>query len=126
MQNANPNASPSNSDYKESIMETTLILGLYRDSINGKESGNYCSIWFRWTPHPVIVTIMDNEDCIRVLLYSHYTTITGWGVHLMHRIGLHYERIIARKLVMLPLMDCTKTCGACSRASATMNVPKKS
>ena len=33
MQNANPNASPSNSDYKESIMETTLILGLYRDSI---------------------------------------------------------------------------------------------
>ena len=28
-------------------------------------------------PHPVIVTIMDNMDCIRVLLYSYYTTITG-------------------------------------------------
>ena len=37
---------------------------------------------FRWTPHPVIVTIRDNRDCIRVLLYSYYTTITGWGVLL--------------------------------------------
>ena len=36
----------------------------------------------RWTPHPVIVTIMDNKDYIRVLLYSHYTTISGWGVLL--------------------------------------------
>ena len=33
----------------------------------------------RWTPHPVIVAIMDNDEYIRVLLYSHYTTITGWG-----------------------------------------------
>ena len=33
-------------------------------------------------PHPVIVTIRDNKDCIRVLLYSYYTTITGWGVLL--------------------------------------------
>ena len=31
---------------------------------------------------PVIVTIGDNRDCIRVLLYSYYTTITGWGVLL--------------------------------------------
>ena len=38
-----------------------------------------CSLDFRWTPHPAIVTIMDNRDCIRVLLYSQYTTITGWG-----------------------------------------------
>ena len=36
----------------------------------------------RWTPHPVIVTIMDNRDCIRVLVYPYYTTITGWGVLL--------------------------------------------
>ena len=36
----------------------------------------------RWTPHPVIVTIRDNRDYIRVLLYSYYTTITGWGVLL--------------------------------------------
>ena len=36
------------------------------------------------TPHPVIVTIGDNRDCIRVLLYSEYTTITGWGVLLTY------------------------------------------
>ena len=34
---------------------------------------------FRWTPHPVIVTIGDTRDHIRVLLYSYYATITGWG-----------------------------------------------
>ena len=38
----------------------------------------------RWTPHPVIVTIGDNRDYIRVLLYSYYTTITGWGVLSMY------------------------------------------
>ena len=38
---------------------------------------------FRWSPHPVIVTIRDNKDYIRVLLYSYYTTITGWGVLIM-------------------------------------------
>ena len=38
----------------------------------------------RRTPHPVIVTIRDNRDYIRVLLYSYYTTITGWGVLLMY------------------------------------------
>ena len=37
-----------------------------------------------WTPHPVIVTRRDNKDCIRVLLYSSSTTITGWGVLLTH------------------------------------------
>ena len=30
-------------------------------------------------PHPVIVTIRDNRDYIRVLFDSYYTTITGWG-----------------------------------------------
>ena len=30
-------------------------------------------------PHPVIVTIRDNKDYIRVLLYFYYTTITGCG-----------------------------------------------
>ena len=35
----------------------------------------------RWTPHPVIVTMRDNWDYFRVL-YSYYTTITGWGVLL--------------------------------------------
>ena len=36
-------------------------------------------VWFKRTPHPVIVTILDNTDYIRVLLYSYYATITGWG-----------------------------------------------
>ena len=36
-------------------------------------------------PHPVIVTIRDNRDYIRVLLYSYYTTITGWGVLLTYK-----------------------------------------
>ena len=31
----------------------------------------------RWTPHPVIVTIADSTDYIRILLSSDYTTILG-------------------------------------------------
>ena len=41
-------------------------------------------VWVRWTPHPVIVTIGDSSNYIRVLLYSYYTTITGWGVLLRY------------------------------------------
>ena len=41
-----------------------------------------CQLSLRRTPHPVIVTIRDNKDHISVLLYSSYTTITGWGVLL--------------------------------------------
>ena len=42
------------------------------------------AVYVRWTPHPVIVTIRDNRGYIRVLLYSYYTTITGWGVLLRY------------------------------------------
>ena len=35
-------------------------------------------------PHPVIVIIRDNRDFMRVLLYSHYTTTTGWVVLLKY------------------------------------------
>ena len=38
--------------------------------------------YIRWAPHPIVVTIRDNKDYIRVLLYSYYITITGWGVLL--------------------------------------------
>ena len=31
-------------------------------------------------PHPLIVSIKDNGNYIRVLSYSYYTTITGWEV----------------------------------------------
>ena len=43
----------------------------------GQLSGS--SEYVRCTPHPVIVTIRNNRDHIRVLLYSSHTTITGWG-----------------------------------------------
>ena len=36
----------------------------------------------RWTPHPAIVTTRDNRGHIGILLYSYFTTITGWGVLL--------------------------------------------
>ena len=36
-------------------------------------------IFLRMTPHPVIVTMRDNKDYIRLLFYSYYTVITGWG-----------------------------------------------
>ena len=47
---------------------------------------------FGRTPHPVIVTIRDNKDYIRVLFYSYSTTITGWGVLLRYRVdkGRHF------------------------------------
>ena len=41
-------------------------------------------VYLRRTPHPVIVTRRHDKDYIRVLFYSYYTTITGWGVLLMY------------------------------------------
>ena len=41
-----------------------------------------CTVYLRTPPAPVIVTIMDIKDYIRVLLFSYCTTITGWGVLL--------------------------------------------
>ena len=38
---------------------------------------SFVLIFLRWTPHPVIVAGRDNKDCIRVVLYSYYTTMTG-------------------------------------------------
>ena len=35
----------------------------------------------------VIVTIRDNRDYIRVLLYSNYTTITGWNMGVSENSG---------------------------------------
>ena len=43
---------------------------------------NFWEVIFRWTPHPAIVTIRKKRDYIRVLLYSYYIAITGWGVLL--------------------------------------------
>ena len=52
-------------------------------SNNSHHNTNIC---FRWTPHPVIETIGDYRDYTRVLLYSYYTTITGWGVLLYYNL----------------------------------------
>ena len=43
-----------------------------------------------------MVTIGDNRDYIRVLLYSYYTTITGWGVLLIYtlRVQVHNNHIL--------------------------------
>ena len=41
-------------------------------------------VYLRRTPHPVIVPIKDNKGYIRVLFYSYYATITGWGVLLRY------------------------------------------
>ena len=37
---------------------------------------------FRWTPHPVIVTLRDNKEYIRALFNPYYPTITRWAVLL--------------------------------------------
>ena len=34
------------------------------------------------------MTIRTSKGEIRVLLYSYYTTITGWGVLLVHEFGI--------------------------------------
>ena len=38
------------------------------------------------------MTIRDNRDYIRALLYSYYTTITGWGVLLRYIFGASEKR----------------------------------
>ena len=58
-------------------------------------------------PHAVIVTIRDNKDYIRVLFYSCYTAITGWGVLLTHMLGdsqpaLDIEHVFLRVPVLGP------------------------
>ena len=39
----------------------------------------YNRVWVRWTPYPVIVTIGDNRDYIRVLKYSYLPVLQGGG-----------------------------------------------
>ena len=56
-----------------SILSSTLSVPECGDSGQGSARDMY----LRWTPHPVLVTIRNSKDYIRVLLYSCYTTITG-------------------------------------------------
>ena len=50
-------------------------------------------------PHPVIVTIGDNKEYIRVLLYSRCSTIAGWGVLLNHSLSSEALRLGIRLLL---------------------------
>ena len=34
-------------------------------------------VYISWTPHPVIVTTRDNDDCVSAFVYSYSTTIAG-------------------------------------------------
>ena len=43
--------------------------------------------------HPGIVTIKDNSDYIRVLLYSHSTIVTKCGVHLRYALAVDYAKL---------------------------------
>ena len=66
-----------------------IIPGLPLDGDRSIEGGDLLMRSERYRlggpPHPVVVTVGDNRDYIRVLLYSYYTTITGWGVLLNYR-----------------------------------------
>ena len=65
-------------------------------------------VCLRRTPLPVIVTIGDNRDNIRVLLYSYYTTITGWGV-LLKYVSDDFKHISEQ--TMVTSNELTLTCG---------------
>ena len=53
---------------------------------------NTC-IYVKRTPHPVIVTLRDNKDYIKVLFFYYYTTITGWGLLLIYMYICRYVYI---------------------------------
>ena len=65
-------------------VQTKAIMKDEKVALRMEEVLNHLFTYFRWTPHPVVVTTRDSKDYFRVLLYSYYPTITGWGVLLIH------------------------------------------
>ena len=66
----------------------------------------------------VVLTIGDIRDYIRVLLYSNYTTITGWGVLLRH---------FTMASAAIPLdLNSKITFGMVPRGSTTIKATKNS
>ena len=71
------------------------------------------STFLRRTPRPVIVTMRDNKDCIRALLYSFYTTITrGWNPPKTFHLGREFilasprnSRFPIRKMLLGYLLE---------------------
>ena len=74
---------------------------------NSKSNGDSKSKNLGGPPHPVIVTITDNKDYTRVLLYSYYTTITGCGVLLSK--NKYMQAILRSFLPWLPRGDFQNT-----------------
>ena len=70
-----------------------------------------------------MVTIRDNRDYFRVLLYS-YSTITGWGVLLWDYIGtsLIGGRFLPRSISMNQFSSHLPTCFLCMPQSTLMCV----
>ena len=62
--------------------------------VQGLKGLRFKTVYLRWTPHPVIVTIRDNKDYIGVLLYSYYATMTVRGVLLNY----NYPKFVGRRL----------------------------
>ena len=50
-----------------------------RGWLGSKMKGFRCRIYIRLGPHPLIVTTRDKGNYIKILIYSWYTTISGWG-----------------------------------------------
>ena len=53
----------------------------------------------------VIGTIKDSGNCIEVLLFSYYTNITGWGVHLMYTL-LYHKTAGCFEVLFMVLLCC--------------------
>ena len=47
------------------------------------------------------MTIVDNKDSIRVLVYSYYTTITGWGVLLNNIVLKFFVTIVITMIISI-------------------------
>ena len=66
------------------------VMGVFKGDTRSFDNGSFDLGYSLGGPpsHPVIVTIGDNKDYIRVLLYSYSTTIIGWGILLGYNLEL--------------------------------------
>ena len=60
-----------------SLLNYCALRGLGLELGELGELGLEIQVYLRWTPHPVIVTIRDNRDYSRVLVYSYYYRVGG-------------------------------------------------
>ena len=70
------------------------LYGLLALSRNGQEIG--ILVWgkvssLRWIPQALSVSARANKDYVRVLSYSYYSTIAGWGVNLIRSSHSYFQ-----------------------------------